>query len=182
MIFHETTLKDARLIELQPRGDARGFFARHFCREEFARHGLITDYPQTNNSATAEKGTLRGLHFQRGQYAEAKLMRCIRGAILDIIVDLRGDSPTYLKHEKFELTAENRRQLYVPPGFAHSFLTLTDDTEVIYPVSSPYTPQAEGGLRYDDPALGIVLPIPVTTISPKDASWPLLDRDAPPIF
>src|SRR5882757_6955421 len=107
MIFTETTLKDAFLIDLEPRGDARGFFARSFCRDEFAQHGLVTQYVQTNTSLTAEKGTLRGLHFQRGEFAEAKLMRCTRGSILDVIVDLRGDSPTYLKHEMFELTDRN---------------------------------------------------------------------------
>ena len=182
MIFTETTLKDAFLIDLEPRGDARGFFARSFCRDEFAQHGLVTQYVQTNTSLTEEKGTLRGLHFQRGEFAEAKLMRCTRGSILDVIVDLRGVSPTYLKHEMFELTDRNRRQLYVPPGFAHCFLTLTDEVEVCYPVSSPYTPHAEGGVRYDDPLLGITMPIPVTTVSEKDRSWPSLDKNAPPIF
>lgn len=182
MIFHPTDLKDARLIELEPRGDERGFFARTFCREEFARHGLVADYAQMNTSYSAHKGTLRGMHYQRGEFVEAKLMRCIRGTILSIIVDLRGDSPTYLRHGLFELSAENRRQLYVPKGFSNAFLTLTDDAEVCYPASSPYTPQAEGGVRYDDPLLGIELPIAVTTVSDKDRNWPLLDPAAPPVF
>ncbi len=182
MIFQETKLKGAYTIDLEKRGDDRGFFARAYCKDEFEAHGLVANYVQTNTSATSEKGTLRGLHYQRAPHAEAKLMRCIRGTILDIIVDLRGASPTYLQHEMVELSQSNRRQLYVPPGFAHAFLTLTDDVEVIYPVSAPYTPQAEGGVRYDDPLLGIELPIAVTTISEKDRSWPLLDRDGPPIF
>lgn len=182
MIFHKTSLQDAWLIDLERRGDARGFFARTMCKDEFAKHGLVTDYVQQNTSFSAEKGTLRGLHFQRGSAAEAKLVRCISGAILDIIVDLRGDSPTYLHHEAFELTQDNRRQLYVPPGFAHAFQTLTPDVEVSYLVSSPYTPAAEGGLRYNDPLLGIRWPLEVTSISDKDAAWPLLTKEAPPIF
>jgi dTDP-4-dehydrorhamnose 3,5-epimerase len=182
MIFHETTLKDAWLIELQKRGDERGFFARTYCETEFAAHGLVTRYVQQNTSFSKDKGTLRGMHFQRADAAEAKLVRCLRGAIMDIIVDLRGSSPTYMKHEAFELTDENRHQLYVPPGFAHAFQTLTDDVEVSYLVSSPYTPSAEGGLRYDDPALGIDWPVPVSVISDKDRVWPLLSADAEPIF
>lgn len=177
MKFHETGLVDAYLIELEPRGDARGFFARAFCEDEFRERGLITSFVQTNTSATAERGTLRGLHYQRGEYAEAKLMRCIRGTMLDIIVDLRRSSPTYLRHAMFELSAQNRLQLYVPPGFAHGFLTLTDDVEVIYPVSAKYHPAAEGGIRFDDPAIGLHLPIEVTTVSEKDRSWPLFDRE-----
>lgn len=182
MIFHPTHLQDVWLIDLEPRGDERGFFARAFCREEFARRGLEIDFPQINTSYSADCGTLRGMHFQRGEMAEAKLMRCLSGAILSIVVDLRGSSATYLQHGLFELSAENRSQLYVPPGFSNAFVTLTEDAEVIYPVSRPYTPSAEGGLRYDDPALGIVLPISVTTISDKDRNWPLLDPAASPIF
>jgi dTDP-4-dehydrorhamnose 3,5-epimerase len=182
MIFYESKLKGAYSIDLEKKGDARGFFARSFCRAEFAERGLITDYVQTNTSATADRGTLRGLHFQRDAFAEAKLMKCVRGAVLDIIVDLRGWSPTYLQHELVELSEDNRRQFYVPPGCAHGFLTLTDDVEVVYPVSTPYTPRAEGGLRYDDPLLGISLPIAVTTISEKDRSWPFLQEEAPATF
>lgn len=174
MIFHPTTLSDAWLIDIEPRGDERGFFARTMCREEFARHGMAVDYPQQNTSLSRVKGTVRGLHFQRSPHAEAKLVRCIRGAILDVIVDLREGSPSYLRHEAFELTAENRRSLYVPPGFAHGFQSLTEDCEVLYPVSAAYAPAAEGGLRHDDPALGIRWPLPVSVLSPKDAAWPLL--------
>jgi dTDP-4-dehydrorhamnose 3,5-epimerase len=180
MIFHDTELKDARLIEIEPRGDARGMFARTFCSSEFATAGLETVFVQQNTSVSAEKGTIRGMHFQRPPYQEVKLIRCLRGAILDVIVDLRRDSPTFLKHQGFELTANNRRMLYVPKGFAHSFQTLTDDIEVSYLVSAPYTPDAEGGVRYNDPHLGIEWPLPVSVISDKDANWPLLDPAAYP--
>lgn len=182
MIFHDTTLKDARLIEPELRGDERGSFARTMCRDEFAKHGLVTGYMQQNMSVSARAGTIRGMHFQRPPYAEAKLVRCVRGAILDVIVDLRPDSPSYLKHEGFELSARNHRQLYVPPGFAHGFQTLVDDIEVSYLVSAPYTPEAEGGVRYSDPMLGIAWPLPVTVISEKDANWPLLTPEGPGVF
>ena len=182
MLFTPTTLKDAWIIDLEKRGDARGFFARTMCKEEFEEHGMRSHFVQQNASASAEKGTLRGLHFQRGDASEAKLIRCTRGAIVDVIVDLRHESPTYLKHEAFELTAQNHRQLYVPPGFAHSFQTLTDDVEVTYLVSAPYTPGAEWGLRYSDPLFNIAWPLPVSNISDKDAAWPLYDLNAEPFF
>ena len=182
MIFHQTELKDAWLIELELRGDDRGFFARTMCKDEFAAHGMAIDYVQQNMSVSAYKGTLRGLHYQLRPYAEAKLIRCLRGAIVDVIVDIREDSPTYLKHQMFELTDENRHQLYVPPGFAHSFQTLTDDVEVSYLVSSAYAPQYERGLRYNDEQLGIRWPETVTTISDKDAAWPLIRDHAEPLF
>lgn len=174
MIFHATTLNDAWLIELELRGDERGYFARTFCAEAFERHGLISQFVQQNASRSARRGTLRGLHYQLQPYGEAKLVRCTRGAIVDVIVDLREDSSTYLQHEAFELTADNHRQLYVPPGFAHSFQTLSDDVEVSYLVSAPYTPTAERGLRYNDERLSIDWPLAVTTISEKDAAWPLI--------
>lgn len=174
MIFTKTTLADAWVLDLERRGDSRGFFARTMCRDEFARHGLITEYVQQNTAFSAQKGTLRGMHFQTGSAAEAKLVRCIRGAIFDVIVDLRPRSTTYRKHEAFELSGENGRQLYVPPGFAHGYQTIEDNTEITYLVSSPYTPAAEDGLRHDDPALAISWPEKVTNISDKDLSWPLL--------
>jgi dTDP-4-dehydrorhamnose 3,5-epimerase len=182
MIYRKTTLQDAWLIEIEPRGDERGFFARTMCRDEFAAHGMVSDYVQQNMSISARAGTLRGMHFQRAPNTEAKLVRCVRGAIVDVIVDLRSGSPSYLRHEAFELTALNRQQLYVPPGFAHSFQTLVDDVEVSYLVSAAYAPEAEGGLRYDDPLLGIAWPMPVAAISDKDARWPLLNADNRPIF
>lgn len=144
------------------------------CRDEFAKHGLITEYVQQNTSVSANRGTLRGMHYQMEPYAEAKLVRCLHGAIVDVIVDIREDSPTYLKHEMFELTDQNRHQLYVPPGFAHSFQTLADNVEVSYLVSAPYNPESERGLRYNDEKLGIHWPETVTTISDKDAAWPLI--------
>jgi dTDP-4-dehydrorhamnose 3,5-epimerase len=171
MLFSPTTLKDAMLIDIEKRGDDRGYFARTMCRDEFAAHGLVSDFVQANHSYNRTRGTLRGMHFQRAPHEEVKLVRCVRGAILDVIIDLRPASPTYRKWEGFELSAENGRLLYVPGGFAHGFQTLVDDVDVTYQVSHPYTPTAEGGVRYDDPAFGIEWPEPVTVISPKDASW-----------
>lgn len=172
MRFLPTTLTDAVLIEPERRADPRGWFARLYCEEEFAAHGLKTRFPQQNASANPKAGTLRGMHFQHPPHAEVKVVRCTRGAIHDVIIDLRPDSPTYRKWEGFDLTAENGRMLYVPEGFAHGYQTLEDDSEVAYLVSYPYTPGAEGGLRADDPAFGIVWPRPVTMISDKDAGWP----------
>ncbi|QTF91401.1 dTDP-4-dehydrorhamnose 3,5-epimerase [Halomonas sp. BM-2019] len=174
MKFIKTDLKDAYLIELEMRGDDRGFFARSMCRDEFSEVGLDSNFVQQNTSFSAQRGTLRGMHFQRAPFGEDKLVRCISGAIVDVIVDIRKDSPTYLKHQMFELTSRNRLQLYVPKGFAHSFMTLEDNVEVSYLVTAPYTPASEDGLRYSDEELGIDWPLPVTVISEKDDSWPLL--------
>lgn len=182
MIFHRTDLKDAWLIELELRGDQRGYFARTMCREEFSKHDITSEFVQQNTSFSTQKGTLRGLHYQVPPYTEAKLVRCIRGSIADVIVDLRADSPSYLQYHLFELTEANRRQLYVPPGFAHGFQTLSDNVEVCYLVSSPYQPQAERGLRYDDDRLGIEWPVPVTVLSDKDASWPLIEEHMDPLY
>lgn len=176
MIFHKTSLQDAYLIELEKRGDDRGFFARTMCREEFAAHGLDTDYVQQNTSFSAYKGTIRGMHYQLPPHTEAKLVRCIKGAIVDVIVDLRQKSPTFMKHECFPLDERNRLELYVPRGFAHAFQAVSEDVEVSYLVSAPYTPAAERGLRYSDPKLGIQWPLPATVVSEKDASWPLLQE------
>ncbi len=172
MIFHETTLKDCWLLDLEKRGDDRGFFARLMCQNEFEAHGMDTVYVQQNLSLSRTKGTLRGMHFQKGDAAEAKLVRCLKGAIVDIIIDIRPESPTYKKWEAFELTEDNYRQLYVPRGFAHGFQTITEDTEVSYLVSSFYTPDAEGGIRYNDPAFGIEWPLEPTEMSDKDRNWP----------
>ncbi len=180
MKFIETDLKDAYLIEIEPRGDDRGFFARTMCREELGAVGLESRFVQQNTSFSAQRGTLRGLHFQQQPHGEDKLIRCTSGAILDVIVDIRKDSPTYMKHQKFELTSRNRYQLYVPKGFAHAFMTLEDNVEVSYLVTAPYTPSAENGLRYDDEELGIEWPLQVTVLSDKDAKWPLVrDRSGP---
>jgi dTDP-4-dehydrorhamnose 3,5-epimerase len=178
MKFSKTSLADAVLIDLDRRADERGFFARVFCAEEFAAAGLVTEYPQSNHSHNTARGTLRGLHFQRAPHREAKLVRCVRGAIFDVMIDLRSGSPSYGRWEGFELTAENGRMLYVPAGFAHGFQTLRDDTDVTYQVSHPYTPGAEHGLRWDDPAFAVAWPLPVAVISEKDATWPDIDLAA----
>lgn len=176
MKFFGTNLKDAYLIELEPHGDDRGFFARTMCREEFARKKLNSDFVQQNTSFSVHRGTLRGLHYQKKPHGEDKLVRCLQGAIVDVIVDIRRDSPTYMQHQMFELTSRNRLQLYVPQGFAHSFMTLEDNVEVSYMVTAAYTPGAESGLRYNDEQLGIDWPLPVTVISEKDSAWPLLSE------
>ncbi len=172
MKFHSTSLKDAFLIELEPRGDARGRFARTFCADEFAAHGLETQFVQQNMSVSAHKGTLRGMHRQLAPHAEVKLIRCLRGAIFDVLVDLRPDSPTFKQWEGFELTSDNQRELYAPEGFGHGFLTLADDVEVSYLVSAAYAPNAEAGVRYNDPAFGIEWPFEPALVSDKDESWP----------
>lgn len=174
MIFHPTTLADAWLIDLEKRGDDRGWFARTMDAREFEARGMDHVFVQQNASVSAKAGTVRGMHFQRPPDAEAKLVRCVRGRLLDVIVDLRPDSASYLRHEAFELS-EGGQMLYVPRGFAHGFQTLVDDVEANYLVSAFYAPGAEGGLRHDDPRLGIRWPLPVSVLSTKDASWPLLD-------
>jgi dTDP-4-dehydrorhamnose 3,5-epimerase len=173
--FTQTTLKDAVLIELEKRGDERGFFARTFCAKEFAAEGLETVFVQANTSQSALAGTLRGMHFQRPPNGEVKVIRCVKGAVYDVIIDLRSGSPTFGRWEGFELSEVNGRMLYVPKGFAHGFQTRADDTAVAYQVSHPYTPGAEGGLRWDDPAFAIAWPRPVTVLSDKDAAWPDAD-------
>ena len=172
MQFHSTRLRDACIVQLEPARDSRGFFARTFCVEEFAAHGLETIYPQHSVSFSARKGTLRGLHFQREPYSEAKLVRCIPGAILDVILDIRVGSPTFRCWQQFELSSRNGHQLYVPKGFAHGFQTLTDEVEVNYLISTPYHPGYASGIRFDDPAFGISWPMPITEISEKDLHWP----------
>ena len=175
MKFSKTSLKDAMVIDLVRNEDSRGFFARSFCETEFAEAGLETRYVQQNHSYNRAKGTVRGMHFQRAPHGEVKLVRCLKGGIVDIIIDIRADSPTYLKWEAFELTEENGRTLYVPVGFAHGFQTIADETHVLYSVSHPYTPGVEGGIRHDDPAIGIAWPLPVAVISEKDQAWPIVD-------
>jgi dTDP-4-dehydrorhamnose 3,5-epimerase len=170
--FHLTALCDVWLIHLEPVRDDRGFFARTFCVEEFAAHGLETNYPQHSVSFSARKGTLRGMHYQREPHSEVKLVRCLQGAIWDVIIDIRHDSPTYRRWDAFELSGTNRRQLYIPKGFAHGFQTLTDDVEVSYLISETYAPKASSGIRHDDPTLGIAWPLPITEISDKDLLWP----------
>ncbi len=171
MIVSETGLGGAKVLDVDPRADARGFFARVFCAREFAEHGLDPVIMQGNLSFNHRKGTLRGLHFQFPPHAETKLVRCTRGAIVDIIVDLRPESPTYLQHVAVELTAENRRSLFVPRRFAHGYQVLEDETEVMYLTGEFYAPESEGGLRFDDGRLGIAWPLPPSEMSPRDLAW-----------
>jgi dTDP-4-dehydrorhamnose 3,5-epimerase len=175
MKFNETPLSGAFTIDLERRGDDRGFFARMFCENEFSEAGLETNFVQVNNSLTAKRGTLRGLHYQLPPASEVKVVRCVRGALWDVIVDIRPGSSSYGKWYGTELTAENRRMMYVPRGFAHAFLTLRDDTEAIYLVSAFYAPDRERGLRWDDSAIGVDWPEKPTEISEKDAAWPDLE-------
>lgn len=179
MRFVESGLAGAWLIEPEPVADDRGHFARLFCRREFAARGLNPNVAQGNVAFNTRRGTLRGLHFQFPPAAESKVVRCTRGAILDVIVDLRPESPTYLRHIAVEITATNGRSLYVPERFAHGYQTLENDTETTYLVGEFYTPDHEGGLLHDDLRLGISWPLTVTAISPKDRSWaPLAHGEA----
>jgi dTDP-4-dehydrorhamnose 3,5-epimerase len=176
MIFTASPLPGAYLIELERKGDERGFFARAFCEQEFRQHNLINHFCQVNNSLSPHKGTLRGLHYQLIPKAETKLVRCIRGALYDLILDLREGSSTFGKSFGAELSAENRRMMYVPKGFAHGFITLTDDTETFYFVDEFYAPECERGVRYDDPTFQLQWPMTPTVISDKDKSHPNFDR------
>jgi dTDP-4-dehydrorhamnose 3,5-epimerase len=176
MIFTETKLKGAFIIDLEPRADDRGFFARAFCQREFEAHGLKPTIAQANIGFNKRKGTLRGMHFQFPPAAETKLVRASRGAVLDIIIDLRPESATYLQHIAVELSADNHRGIYIPERFAHGYQALEDDTETTYHVGEFYTPGSEGGLLYDDPRLGLSWPLPVTTMSDKDRQWKPLDE------
>ena len=171
MTFTETPLAGAFTIDADIFDDARGFFARTFCRREFEAHGLDTDVGQGNFAFNRSRGTIRGMHFQYPPAAETKLVRCVRGAILDVIVDLRPESPTFLRHLGVELTGGNHRALYIPKRFAHGYQVLEDDTEVTYLLGGFYTPAAEGGLPFDDPRLGIVWPLPVGEMSDRDRRW-----------
>jgi dTDP-4-dehydrorhamnose 3,5-epimerase len=175
MIFTETALRGAYTIDLEPHPDDRGFFARAFCQKEFEAHGLKPVIAQANIAFNHKKGTLRGMHFQFPPAAETKVVRCTRGAILDIIVDLRPESPTFLQHVAVELSEDNHRALFVPERFAHGYQVLRDKTETSYHVGEFYTPGCEGGLLYNDPRLGLSWPLPVTVISEKDQHWSLLE-------
>ena len=175
MKFRKTPLRDAYLIELDRKGDDRGFFARLYCEREFGAEGLETRFVQANTSLSAKKGTLRGMHYQLGSAAEVKVVRCLKGALWDCIADLRPDSPTFGEWFGAELNDDNRQMMYVPRGFAHAILTLTDDAEALYLVSSFYDPGAERGVRFDDPWLGVDWPIKPEEISAKDSAWPSFD-------
>ena len=172
MKFLETELAGAYVIELERLEDERGFFARTFCRDEFAVHGLHKGFVQCNTSFNAQRGTLRGMHYQDKPHEEAKLVRCTRGGIYDVVVDIRKTSPTYLRWIAVELTADNGRMLYVPEGLAHGFQTLEDASEVSYHMSEMYHPECARGLRWNDPALAIRWPLPDPIISERDARYP----------
>jgi dTDP-4-dehydrorhamnose 3,5-epimerase len=171
MIFTETRLKGAFIIDLERREDERGFFARAFCQNEFSDYGLKPIIAQANIASNLRKGTLRGMHFQYPPKAETKLVRCTRGAILDIIVDLRPESRTFLDHIAVELNQDNMTALYVPERFAHGYQALHDGTDTSYQVGEFYAPNTEGGLRYDDPQLNLPWPLPVSMVSPKDQAF-----------
>lgn len=173
MFFTPTELVGAFVIDLQRFEDNRGFFACAWSAEAFAKQGLDVRLAQINLSYNRTRGTLRGMHFRHAPHAEAKLIRCVRGTIYDVIIDLRPDSASYRRWVGVELSAENRRAVYVPEGFAHGFQTLVNDVEVLYQVSQPYMPSAEAGVRYDDPAFGVSWPLPASEVSAKDQQWPL---------
>ncbi len=173
MVFKETLLKGAFIIELEKIDDIRGFFSRAWCQEEFQTHGLNPNIAQCNLTFSATIGTLRGLHYQIAPYHESKCVRCIRGKIYDVIVDLRPNSPTYSQWMGFELSSENRKMLYIPENFAHGYLTLADNAEVFYQVSQFYSPGSEGGVRWNDPSINIKWPNSANLIiTEKDKNWP----------
>jgi dTDP-4-dehydrorhamnose 3,5-epimerase len=175
MIWQQTALSGVWVLDIESREDERGFFARGWCQREAAERGLHPAWVQMNMSLSRRAGTLRGMHWQEAPWREAKLVRCVAGALWDVAVDLRAGSPTYLRWHGEELSARNRRALYVPEGCAHGLLTLEDNTEVHYLVSQHYAPEAERGARWDDPLLAIAWPRPVEVISAKDSRWPLLE-------
>jgi dTDP-4-dehydrorhamnose 3,5-epimerase len=181
MVFTETKLKGAYLIDLERREDSRGYFARAFCQKEFEAHALKPIIAQANVAFNIKKGTMRGMHFQYPPAPETKVVRCTRGAILDIIVDLRPESPTYLQHVEVELNEDNSRALYVPERFAHGYQVLRDKTETSYQVGEFYTPGVESGLLYNDPRLGLKWPLPVAVISDKDKVWKPLSEIEPEV-
>lgn len=175
MLFLPTELPGVFVIDVEPRADERGLFARTYCRDEFAAHGLCTEWVQCNVSFNTRAGTLRGLHWQSAPHEEVKLVRCTSGAAFDVVVDLRVGAPTYRKWVAVEISAANRKAVYIPGGYAHGFQTLADGTELFYQMSALYVPGAARGLRWDDPALGIAWPAPPTALSDRDARLPTLD-------
>lgn len=181
MTFTETALPGAFLIDIERREDERGFFAHVFCQREFAAHGLSSTIAQASVAFNRRKGIIRGLHFQYPPASETKVVRCSRGAIFDVIVDLRPESQTYLRHLAIELTERNGRGLYVPARFAHGYQVLEDQTETLYHMNEFYTPAEEGGLLYNDPRFGIAWPLPVTDVSERDRMWRPLDLVEPDV-
>jgi dTDP-4-dehydrorhamnose 3,5-epimerase len=177
MIFTETSLKGSYVIDLEPFTDGRGWFARTFSKDEFQKIGHYKEWLQLNHSYTKEPGSLRGMHYQLPPFSEIKLVRCIAGKVYDVIVDIRKNSPTFLQWFGVEISSENKKMIYIPEGFAHGFETLTDDCELIYHHTAAYTPELEGGLKYDDKILGIQWPIPVRAMSQRDKTHSYLDKD-----
>jgi dTDP-4-dehydrorhamnose 3,5-epimerase len=176
MLFTETKLRGSFIIDLEPFTDERGWFARTFCKKEFDQIGHSAEWVQLNHSSTNDKGTIRGMHFQYPPHSEIKLVRCIAGAVYDVIIDLRTDSPTFLQWMGEELSYDNKKMIYIPAGFAHGFQTLADKSQLIYHHTSYYTPGAEGGIRYDDKKININWKLPVTGISGRDKNHPLINE------
>lgn len=176
VIFTPTRIAGVRVIDIEKRQDERGYFGRTWCERELAAQGLSTRIAQVNAAVSLKAGTLRGMHYQRAPFAEVKIMRCQRGAVFDVIVDLRRDSATYSQWVGVELTAENGRMLYAPEGCAHGYVTLREDTELSYSTSQFYAPDAAHGVRFDDPAFGIQWPVAASVISAQDRNWPILEK------
>jgi len=182
VIFEPTKLQDAYVLDLERREDERGFFARAWCQREFEARGLVADLVQANVAYSTRRGTIRGLHYQIAPFEEAKIIRCILGAVWDVIIDLRPDSATHCQWFGTELSAGNRRQLYIPKGFAHGYQTLVDDTEVFYLVSDFYSPTSERGIRWNDPQFAISWPIADRRdVSAKDQAWPDFRTNSAPL-
>lgn len=174
MIFNPTSLVGSYVIDLEPRSDERGWFARYYCKEEFEKIGHTKEWVQMNHSFTNKKGSIRGMHFQVHPFREIKMLRCIAGSVYDVIIDLRKDSATFLQWMGVELSATNKKMLYIPEGFAHGFQCLEDDCQLIYHHSEFYKPGAEAGIRYNDPLINIKWPLPLTVISSRDEEHPYL--------
>lgn len=177
MIFERTPLAGSFEIKLSPRSDDRGWFVRTYCKQEFEQAGFSGEWKQMNHSYTARQGTVRGMHYQVAPFREIKVVRCIRGEVFDVLVDLRKGSPTFLQWHGVRLSPDTMNMLYIPEGFAHGFQTLTENCELIYLHSEFYAPGAEGGIRYDDPRVGIQWPLGVSAISDRDRNHPLLDEN-----
>jgi dTDP-4-dehydrorhamnose 3,5-epimerase len=177
MIFSPTPLKGSYIIELEQFTDNRGWFARYFCKKEFEKINHNKEWVQMNHSFTIKKGTIRGMHYQVAPYMEIKMIRCIAGVVFDVIVDLRKDSSTFLQWFGIELSAQNKKMIYIPGGFAHGFQSLSDDAELLYHHSEYYTPGAEGGIKYDDPRINIEWPLSVSIISDRDSAHPYFDNN-----
>lgn len=177
MKFTALPLSGLYIIDLTVLKDERGAFARTFCKKEFSEIGHNKEFVQLNQSWNTKKGTLRGMHFQNPPFREVKLIRCVKGAVMDVVIDIRKDSPTFLQHVSIELNEENKKMIYVPEGFAHGFQTLSDNSELVYQHTEYFVPNSEGGLRYDDPLLKINWPLPVSVISERDKNHPLLDKN-----